>query len=282
MKNTYENLPMPQMPIGVKQFQNHRSKRVGHWHEEIELLYFTEGSAIISCNLREYKVQKGDIVVVNGKELHSGNLANLTSTYYCIHVNTAFFDNRIGNEYVIFDTLIRDADCSALLDEVIRRSQERGFANEIEIKRLMYSFFSRLSQTAVRAVLAESDYQREFKKLDTFNRIVEYVEKHYGEEMNVSLLADRFYMSTSYFAHFFKQKAKKSVIQYINEVRIAHAKSFLEREEMSVGEIADRCGFGDFNYFSRKFKAIEGMSPTAYKRQCDERASTLGSITVTE
>lgn len=271
MKNTYENLPMPQRPIGVKRFVNHRSKRVGHWHEEIELLYFTEGSAVISCNLREYKVQKGDIVLVNGKELHSGNLADRASTYYCIHVNTAFFGNHIGNEYVIFDTLIRDAECAAMLDEVIRRIHEVGFRNEIEIKRMMYSFFSRLVQTGVRAVLTESDYQREFKKLDTFNRIVEYVDKHYGEEMNVSLLADRFYMSGSYFAHFFKQKAQKSVIQYVNEVRISHAKSFLEREEMSVGEIADRCGFGDFNYFSRKFKELVGMTPTEYRRQCEKK-----------
>ena len=266
MKNTYENLPMSQMPISVKRFVNHRSKRQGHWHEEIELLYFTEGNASVFCNLCEYEVQKGDILVVNGKEIHSGNISGKDSVYYCIHVNTAFFGNRIGDEYVIYDTLIRDATCTELLDEVIARLGQSGFQNAIHVKQLMYAFFAKLSQSYVRSVLTAADYQREFRKLDTFHRIVQYIDKHYNEEMNVTMLADRFFMSPSYFAHFFKQKAQKSVIQYVNEVRMTHARSFLEREEMSVGEIADCCGFGDFNYFSRKFKEITGMTPTEYRR----------------
>ena len=66
----------------------------------------------------------------------------------------------------------------------------------------------------------------------------------------------------------FKKKSGKSVIEYINEVRINRAKSFLEKEDTSIGSIALLVGFGDINYFSRKFKALVGMTPTEYKKSC--------------
>ena len=86
------------------------------------------------------------------------------------------------------------------------------------------------------------------------------------EDLSVTDIATHFNMSTSYFAHFFKQYAQKSVIEYINEIRITHAKNFLEKEETPISEIALRVGFSDVNYFSRKFKAITGMTPTEYKK----------------
>lgn len=267
MDYSYEKLYVEQSPISVKKFINHNSENHIHWHEEIELLYFTHGSAVTSCNFHEYRVKQGDIVFVNGKELHTGIVSGVESVFYCIHINTGFFSNLIGNEYVVFENIITDKSCSALLNEIIQKYTVEGFKNTIDIKRLMYSFFSIAADRHVKVKLGEAEYKRQFKKLDKFNIIIEYIDKHYDEELTVAALADKFFMSQSYFAHFFKSRAKKSVIQYINETRINHAKAFLEREDMSVGEIACQVGFGDINYFSRKFKAATGITPTEYRKQ---------------
>ena len=88
------------------------------------------------------------------------------------------------------------------------------------------------------------------------------------EDLTIAELASHFNMSVSYFAHFFKQYAQKSVIEYINELRILRAKTFLEKEEASISEIAIRVGFSDINYFSRKFKSISGITPTEYRNNC--------------
>ena len=68
----------------------------------------------------------------------------------------------------------------------------------------------------------------------------------------------------------FKARANRSVIEYVNEIRISHAKSLLEKESLAIGEIACRVGFNDINYFSRRFKAVTGMTPSEYKRKCIE------------
>ena len=89
------------------------------------------------------------------------------------------------------------------------------------------------------------------------------------ENLSIADIAAHFNMSTSYLAHFFKEYGQKSVIEYVNETRILHAKNFLEKEEIPISEIALRVGFSDINYFSRKFKAITGTTPTEYKKNCE-------------
>ena len=266
MKARYESLPMSASPIRVKEYKNHVSRNHVHWHEEIEILYFTQGESSVSCDLKEVKVKKGDIVFINGKELHSGTIRGYGSAYFCIQVNTEFFHNLIGNEYVIFENLISDGECSAMLERIVDMSLCENFKSTIALKKALYEFFALLTDRHVSSVLNENDYKKQFKRLDTFNSIVEYINKHYSEDINVTSIANQFFISPSYFAHLFKEKSGKSVIEYINEVRITRAKSFLEKEDISVGSIALLVGFGDINYFSRKFKELVGKTPREYKK----------------
>lgn len=67
-------------------------------------------------------------------------------------------------------------------------------------------------------------------------------------------IVEQFYVTLSYFAHFFKKRSGESVIQYLNGVRILKATLILEQEDVVVSEVALRVGFDDINYFSRKFK----------------------------
>jgi len=267
MRKSYETLPIFTNPIRIRKFVNHRSFDRIHWHEEIELLYFTEGEGVISCDLKEHTVKAGDIVFVNGKELHTGCLRGAKTVYYCIHVSTEFFHNLTGDEYVIFQNIISDGACADLLQRVLSEAQKEGFESAIAVKRLMYEFFALAGRSHISSVLSKDDYVNNFKRLNTLNAIIEYVDRHFHEELNVDILAKQFHISSSYFSHLFKKRVNKTVTEYINETRISHAKSLLEREDLSIGEIAGLTGFADINYFSRKFKAITGMTPSEYRRR---------------
>ena len=266
MKSKYESLPMSASPLRLRRFENHCSSNRVHWHEEIEILYFIKGESSISCNLNELKVKKGDVVFINGKELHSGTIRGYGSAYFCVQINTDFFNNLVGNEYVTFKNLIRDSECTSLLERIIDKALCENFKETVTMKKELYELFSLLCERHVSSVLNENEYKKQFNRLDTFNSVVEYINKHYNEDLNVTSLADHFFISPSYFAHLFKKKSNKGVIEYINEVRISHARSFLEREDLQISDIALLVGFGDINYFSRKFKAITGMTPTEYKK----------------
>ena len=138
MKTAYESLPMSASPVRIQKFHQHVSHNHIHWHEEIEILYFTKGKAVISCNLKNIDVKENDIVFVNGNELHSGSISNTISDYYCIHVKTDFFHNLIGNEYVIFENVISDPECASLLDKIISANGHGDFYNTVSLKKDLY------------------------------------------------------------------------------------------------------------------------------------------------
>lgn len=268
----YEPLFLKNSPVYIRKFIHHNSCGRIHWHEALEILYFTQGKAITACNLQEYEVKKGTIVLINGNELHTGIISQFDSIFYCMQFDPHFFHNLIGNEYVLFKNIIQDEDCTKLLDQLVAISSKKvSVKNIVESKKLAYEFFILLTERYTKNILGEEDYKKQFKKLDTFHHVIDYLDKNYMEDLSVTDIATHFNMSTSYFAHFFKEYGQKSVIEYVNETRILHAKNFLEKEEIPISEIALRVGFSDINYFSRKFKAVTGISPTEYKKNCERK-----------
>ena len=51
------------------------------------------------------------------------------------------------------------------------------------------------------------------------------------------------------------------------------ARSLLARSELSLTMIADHCGFGGSSDFSRRFRAVQGVTPTDYRKQQIELAN---------
>ena len=264
MKPRHEEL-INVFPANIRHFIDHRAGGRSHWHEEIELQYMVKGEAEPLCNLQPASLKKGDILFVNSNELHTGNTAHLHGEFYCFHINKEFFSNRVGSDYIVFDNVICDEDCSKLLDEAVQCAKNDGFENRVKMCRLLYSFFELCVDRHVKAVLNEGDFKKHFKRIDKFNDMVKFIEEHYNESLTVTSVAEKFYVTPSYFAHFFKKRAGKSVIQYVNEVRINNAKILLEQEDVAVGEVALCVGFDDINYFSRKFRQLVGETPTEYR-----------------
>jgi hypothetical protein len=125
--------------------------------------------------MHEYEVSAGDIIFANGNELHAGDFGGNGSTYYCIQIRTDFFHNLIGKEYVSFENLIRCDFARSLLDAVISNSKNADFKSLIEMKKTLYEFFAYVSENFAHSVLSEAEYKKKFKRLDTFNSVIEYI-----------------------------------------------------------------------------------------------------------
>jgi two-component system response regulator YesN len=76
-------------------------------------------------------------------------------------------------------------------------------------------------------------------------------------------------LSPSYFLHLFKQASGATFTDYLTRTRIDKAKSLLLGSNFNITEIAYKVGYSDSNYFSTVFKNSEGMTPSAYRKQCN-------------
>ena len=94
--------------------------------------------------------------------------------------------------------------------------------------------------------------------------VIQTIHRCYSEELTVAELAHEAGWSTNYFGEQFKQATGLSVTQYLNQVRVDHARLLLDRGEHSVTEIAFAVGYNDASYFGRVFKQLTGVSPREY------------------
>lgn len=98
-----------------------------------------------------------------------------------------------------------------------------------------------------------------------------YLTEHAREPFNKERTAANFLMSYSRLAALFKQEKGIPMGEYHNRARMEAACRLLRSTLLPVGEVADRLGFADPLYFSKKFRAFAGLSPAAYRRLSQQK-----------
>ncbi|MNP07149.1 HTH-type transcriptional activator Btr [compost metagenome] len=97
-------------------------------------------------------------------------------------------------------------------------------------------------------------------------RMLEFVDRHYDENLRLETLAGLFNYSSSYLGQLFKNQTGEYFNAYLDKIRIHKAKELLA-SGMKVYEVAEKVGYSNVNYFHGKFKKIEGRSPSAYQKK---------------
>ena len=119
-------------------------------------------------------------------------------------------------------------------------------------------------------LLMESSWHRESranapKKMEV-TRVKSFLDEHYSEKLSLESVASSFFINKHYLARRFKEQYGVTLVTYLQQVRITHAKRMLRFTDKSIEEIGLECGIGELNYFSRVFKKLEGISPSEFRR----------------
>ena len=97
--------------------------------------------------------------------------------------------------------------------------------------------------------------------------VIDYLDKHFTESINLDDLAERFYISKFYLTREFKKEFGITIIQYILNKRIEYAKELLTFTDKTIEEISEICGFHDQSYFSKQFKKSENITCLSYRKK---------------
>jgi len=127
-----------------------------------------------------------------------------------------------------------------------------------------------LLHAAVICALAECDagnIAASGRAADTFEAIKNYIDHHYTYCLNREILAAKFGCNPNYISQLFRQLAKMSVHAYIEQLRFALAHELLATRQLSVKEIAGRCGFTSDVYFVRRFRELYNIAPGRSRRE---------------
>ena len=132
------------------------------------------------------------------------------------------------------------------------------------------SLFMRLIERISR-ICSNSALYRENDELFRLSEVVSFLERHRREPLTVRELAEHAAMSPATLNRAFRRAVGRSPLNYLNDIRLSEAQLLLrENPELSIADVAGKCGFTDSNYFSRLFKKRNGHTPRDYRRNRGE------------
>ena len=96
--------------------------------------------------------------------------------------------------------------------------------------------------------------------------VIEYLQHHYNEEVNLNQIASALHYSPSYLTKIFVQQYDTTPSKYMISLRMQKAQQLLAHNpELSVRQIGETVGYPEQGYFSRIFKKYVGVSPLEYR-----------------
>ncbi|WP_010277924.1 response regulator transcription factor [Paenibacillus senegalensis] len=97
-------------------------------------------------------------------------------------------------------------------------------------------------------------------------QVIAFMEENYHDsELSLHRLADIGYVHPNYLTQVFRKHTGLSCMQYLARLRMEKAKQLLAQENLKIGQIAERVGYGNQLYFSSYFKKWTGQTPSDYK-----------------
>lgn len=97
-------------------------------------------------------------------------------------------------------------------------------------------------------------------------QVKRYIEEHYYENLTLQEVADKIGITPSYVSTLFSKTLSCGFVDYLNQIRIEHACSYLMQNYFKTYEIAYKVGFRDEKYFSKVFRKIKGQTPSEYRK----------------
>lgn len=137
-----------------------------------------------------------------------------------------------------------------------------GIANELRRTGQLNLFLSLIAESAHIEEKGEADRADAYVK-----RAVEFILGNYCNPIKVTDVADYVCINRSYLYTLFHKTMGMSPQQFLSTFRITKAAELLEVTSLPVESIALSCGYSDPLVFSKSFKQMKKMSPSAYRKE---------------
>jgi AraC-like DNA-binding protein len=99
------------------------------------------------------------------------------------------------------------------------------------------------------------------------DHVIAMVKRDPSMPYHVSNVARAAHLTPNYFSALFAKHTGQTFSKFLSEQRVLYACDILRDIRLTVGEVAHRAGFRDSAYFSRRFKEVMGIAPSAWRAQ---------------
>ena len=252
-----------------------------HWHDTLELFYVEKG-------MIEYFTPEGTKIfsagtggIINSNVLHSTRiLSSAEENIQCIHlfdatlisgehgslieekyVNPFLCNSKIEMLAFTPDNAVESEILKLLKESFVLDEAERGY--ELLLKNKLSTIWLMILDMLGEKLVPDSVQN---KKSQQMKQMMIYVQEHYSEKITIKQLANVAYLSERACYRVFEECIRMTPMDYVISYRLQMAIQMLLKEEYSLAEISQNCGFGNSSYLGKVFKERIGCTPMEYRR----------------
>ncbi|MDD5884542.1 MAG: AraC family transcriptional regulator [Erysipelotrichaceae bacterium] len=239
-----------------------------HTHSFWEFWILIDGACQQKINGNTYLLRRGDVYLIRPNDAHCFFPVNdMAAEHLAFAVQDSFF-----KQYC-------DYLSPALYQNLKEQDLIRVFLNDLELRQYLNNvsiFLSPFNQPDVKEMLAkrmiaflmeivlkQKDEQTNFYPA-WLNDLILEINKPENLSAFPSDIVKKFPYSHQYILRQFKRFTGKTLVSYLNTVKLAKAAERLATHQCSVLDASLMLGFSSESYFNHLFKKTYGVSPTKY------------------
>lgn len=231
-------------------------------HHQIPKKESSKKASMILWNIDTVTASLYSSVDVENSEAINDKLEEIRDFFTRSESNEAFIKIQYSNIY------------TAIISRLINNNESLrsmiGIRQEILSEICAKSSLQELHGYMKFVLISVTEELSKIRPSDPVKKILDYIERHYSEDLKLENLAVLFHYNSAYLGKLIRTKTGVQFSSYLDKVRIQKAKELL-KEGLKVYEVAQKTGYRYIDYFYKKFKKYVGISPTDYKGNEDVR-----------
>lgn len=253
--------------------QNFYSKL--HQHKEIQLSYIAKGEGTFYIGDCFGQFGAGDIFAIGEHLPHVFSSDPSTENVYMVSLfftresyGAGFFDQPEFHSFGRFFESVKQgfrltSNTIELGQKIIEMTKQSSLVRFLSFIELL----DQVSRSELN-VLSSEIHKKRFGEVEgkRMREIMQYTLENFDKHLTVKEASEIANMSPNAFCRYFKQRANKTYISFVLDIRIGHACKLLSRNrDLRISEIAFQSGFNNLTNFNRKFKQIKGLTPSEFR-----------------
>ena len=255
-----------------------------HFHNELELLYVIDGfgTSYVADSIKPF--HSGDLALLGSNLPHFWKSdenyyeegGNKKVEYIVIQFPNDFFSDQISKypEFQMIGGLFDRASrgirflpefVSGISKKILRIAKANGINRIV----LLLQLLQLLAKTEDYILLAGEFYHH--KNLDMgdnrLTKVLHYINTNYQHRIELEKVAGMANLHPSAFCRYFKEKTGKSLLEYVNDMRVSYACKLIIENQQSISQVCFESGFNNLSNFNRTFKRQTGFTPSEYFQQ---------------
>lgn len=240
---------------------------LGQLEQQMEEKFYHPEKHIFSCEEEELKMAAGEVqdsqlMQMISEDISRKDTEQLWKHFECLKEKYSS-NTQFSAMYIkfVFSNVIQEL------------FQENQFADEHRLEQEIDRLYS--CGNIMDILKVTEDNIREYEKFlersmsESRNEVAavkNYIYQHYGEDLNLEMLAEKVYLSSGYLSFIFKKETGMNLNRFIKVFRMEKAGEFLRDTNMKVAQISEKVGFANVSYFCRSFREYYGCSPESYRK----------------